>query len=347
MVKKALCAVFILFFSISALYAANKKNITLNMQGTGRQDLVEGFIFALKIEANAAGYDVSDNPTAAKYFIKFSVEFDNVEQKSRFNVSLVKAEGMVEVIAMEYLFTDEEEMLLYSQLVFFMLMANLPEDEIAPPAPVTVLVSEDDSWRNKWLYFRASFDYTFMYLAIKPDDISKVAGIYNDAVDPWLMAPLDNKIVPVPGVRLGAEVQLLDFLSLEPGVQISLEEVVKKHMMYNILFTMELKFPLKFFSGMVLEPYLAVGYPMRFPKANEVFDSLPMLSYGAGLQTAVKMGKNGALVLDVAYLLYMGDTGLKNYYEPLYPKPEVIKYDYSVLTFGIGYKHGFFDRKKK
>jgi hypothetical protein len=338
-VKKALCAVFILFFSISALYAANKKNITLNIQGTGPANLVEGFIFALKIEANAAGYDVTDNLAAAKYYIKFTVEFDRVEQKSRFNVSLVKVQDSSVIVSMEYLFTDEEEMLLYSQLVFFMLMANLPEDETAAGGPV------DNSWRDKWLYIRASFDYSIMLMALKGDGLYEGAA-FNDEMN--LFAPLENKIIPVQGVNLGAEVQFLDFMSVEVGAQISLEEVISKHLMYNMLFSAQLKFPLKFFSSMVIEPYGAVGYTMRFPEEKEVFDPdyMPTLAFGGGLQTAVKMGKNGALIFDVNYMYY-GEAGLKNYLGNYTPNPSVIKYDYSVLGFKIGYKFGFFDRKKK
>ncbi|MDR2941032.1 MAG: hypothetical protein LBV17_00365 [Treponema sp.] len=329
-----------LFFSVSAIYAANKKNITLNIQGTGSQSLVDGFIHALKIEANAAGYDVTDNIAAAKYYIKFTIEFDQAEQRSRFNVSLVRVQDSNVIVTMEYLFADEEEMLLYSQLVFFMLMANLPEDEVVAAAP------EDDTWRNKWLYLRTSFDYSLMCLALKSDDLIGGSGIYNDAVNPPLIAPLDNKIVPVMGAKLGAEVQFLDFMSLEPGVQLSLEEVVQNYKLYNILLSAELKFPLKFLSNLVIEPYGAVAYPMRFPKENDIFASMPLLSYGGGIQASVKGGKNGAIFFEASYMYY-GDVSMKNHYDELYTKPEVIHYDHFVLSFKAGYKFGFFDRKKK
>jgi len=337
--KKALCALFILFSSISALYAANSKNITLNIQGSGAGELVEGFKYALKIEANAAGYDVSDNIAEAKYIIKFTVTFDQVQQKSKFTVSLVKAADSSEVVAMEYTFSDEEEMLLNSQLVFFMLMANLPEDEVKTAAV-------DQTWRDKWLYARVSFDYSLMYLALKGDGLIGGMGVYNGTFDdPTGIGTVDNKIVPVPGVKLGAEVQFLNFLSVEPGVQISYEEVAKKHLMYSILFSMEIKFPLKFFGGFVPAPYIAAVYPMRFPKSNEVFSSFPKFGYGGGLQAAVKMEKNSALFFEASYIIF-GDTGMKNQFGELYPYPEVIKYDYSALCFKIGYKYGFFDRKR-
>jgi hypothetical protein len=337
MAKKALCALIILFSSISGLYAANSKGIAINIQGSGSGDLIEGFKYALKIEATAAGYDVTDNMVAAKYIIKFTVAFDQVQQKSKINVSLVKVADSSEVVAMEYLFTDEEEMLLYSQLVFFMLMANLPEDELG-----TAVV--DDSWRNKWLYARVSFDYSIMLLSLKSDDLVGGIGMSNPA-NPLLVAPLDNKVVPVFGAGLGAEVQVLNFLSIEPGAQISYENAVQDHTIYNLLLTMGIKFPLKFFGGFVPEPYIMAAYPMRFPKANEIFVEYPKLAYGGGIQFAVKMGKNSALFFEASYLYY-GGVSMQNKYKDIFPKPEEIKYNYSFVSFKIGYKYGFFDRKR-
>jgi len=338
MAKKALCVLFLLFSSISTLSAANSRNITLSIQGSGPANAVEGFKYALIIEAKAAGYQVTEDLAAAKYSIKFTVEFDRAEQRFKFNVSLVKVEGSSVIVTMEYLFADEEEMLLYSQLVFFMLMANLPEDEIRTAV-------EDDTWRNKWLYARASLDYSIMLLALKGDGLIGGIGAYNGPTEsPTMVTPLDNKVVPVPGISLGAEVQFLDWMSAEPGVQISFEEAVKNHLMFNLLLSMNIKFPLKFFSNFVPEPYLAAAYPMRFPKGKEIFASFPMLAFGGGIQVAVKMEKNSALFFDVNYM-YFGDTGMKNQLVGLSPNPKVIKYNNSVLGFRIGYKYGFFDRK--
>jgi len=343
--KKALCALFIVFSSISAIYAANSKNITLNIQGTGSGELVESFKYALKIEANAAGYDVTDNLADAKYYIKFTVEFDQVQQKSKFNVSLVRVADSNEIVAMEYLFTDEEEMLLYSQLVFFMLMANLPEDEVR-------MAVEDDSWRNKWLYARASIDYSVMLLSLKGKTYLTNDNPANRLISP----PLEDKGVPAPGIGLGAEVQFLDFMSAELGVQMSYENL---NTMFNMLFSLEIKSPLKFFSGFVPEPYIEVAYPLRFPKGNEIFDNSPKFAFGGGIQVAVKMEKDSALFFEAGYLYYFSGVGMENQYkkdakgQDFYTQiitadspQDTIKYNYSVVSFKIGYKYGFFDRKR-
>ncbi|WP_461248958.1 hypothetical protein, partial [Treponema sp. R6D11] len=76
---------------------------------------------------------------------------------------------------------------------------------------------------------------------------------------------------------------------------------------------MSIKFPLKFFSGFVPEPYIMAAYPLRFPSDNDVFVDYPMLAYGGGVQFAVKLQKSSALFLEVGYLYY-GDVTMKNPY---------------------------------
>jgi hypothetical protein len=340
-VRKVICVLFVLFSSSAVIYGANTKNFALNIQGSGPPASVEGFKYALTIEAEAAGYRTTDNLASAKYYIKFNVEFDQAGQGSRFIVSLLKVADSSEIVTMEYYFADEEEMLLYSQLVFFMLMANLPEeDSIAAASP-----AESDNWRNKWLYARGSLDYSVSMLGLKSDGLIGNAGVYYGAYDdPTRIAPLDNTVVLMPGMSLGAEFQFFDWMSIEPGVHLSLEEILLKNYMYNMLFSLELKFPLKFFKNFILAPYGAGSYPMRFPQENEIFDNYPMLGYGGGIQTSVKAGKNSAVFLDINYM-YFGDTGMNNRYGELFPNPSVIHYNQSALGIRIGYKHGFFDRK--
>jgi hypothetical protein len=336
--KKKICVFMLFFCSFSAVYAENSKNITLCIQGSGGQpNFVQGFKEALIIEAKAAGYNVTENLSAAKYSIKFSVDLDQTQEKSKFIVSLVKVSDSSVIVSMEYLFADEEEMLLYSQLVFFMLMANLPDNETSEAV--------DNNWRDKWVYINPYFNYSLMFLALKSDGLIGDSGIYNDSVDPWLVSPIDNKISPMPGVGLGLEFQFLPFMSIEPGFLISREEAVFEGLMWNMLASVRVKFPLKIFRNVMLEPYGIAAYPLRFPKENEPFATYPLYVYGGGMQIAAKAGKNGALFVDVNYLYY-GDTSLYNQFDKLYPKPETIHYNHSVLSFGVGYKIGLFNRKR-
>jgi len=242
-------------------------------------------------------------------------------------------------------------MLLYSQLVFFMLMNNLPDNEVVVSEPV------NDNWRNKYLYISPYYSYSLMFLPLLGDGLVGGAGIYNDSVDPWLIAPLDNKVIPMMGAGLGFEFQILNWLSFEPGAQILLEGLGLKgdleKIIFHVLITAKLKFPLKFLRNVVFEPYLTGGFfPLRFPEDKDIifienptylFDGLSGL--GGGIQIAVKSGNNGALFFDVNYMHY-GKTGMKNQYAELYPKPEIIYYSRFDLSFNVGYKFGLFDRKK-
>jgi hypothetical protein len=345
MTKKIACVLIFFLFSITFLFAASSKKLGLHLQGNGSQNLVDGFRFALTIEANAAGYQIVDSYNAANYQIKYSIEYDQIEEKFKFTVSLIKVKDSSEIITMEYFFADEEEMLLYSQLIFYMLMANLPEEE-------TSSGYVDDTWRDKWLYVNASFDYSLMLLALQGTGLYKGVGIYigTPPDDIKWISPLDNKIVPMMGAGLGVEFQFLDFMSVEPHVQVSFENVVSNHSMYSLLFSLQIKFPLKFFSSFVIEPYGMAAYPMRFPEENEVFVNYPDFFFGGGIQVAMKITKSSAIFFDVGYM-YLGDTGINNYlneYDPeLHSKPDTIYYNHSVLKFSLGYKYGFFDRKTK
>jgi len=345
--KKIIFISFFLLFSVTFLYAVNAKDITLIVQGSGSPSFVEGFKYALTVEAKAAGYQMTDNLSQAKYNINFTVEFDRVEQKSKFIVSLIKVDDSSVIVSMEYFFADEEEMMLYAQLVFFLLMSNLPED-------VTTAAPEDDTWRNKWLYLNTSFDYSIMLLLLNDPKLYAGNGVYfgtpGDAN--FRVAPLDHKFIFMPGVSLGLELQFLNFLSIEPRAQISREQALLDHIMYTALFSVDLKIPLKFLKYIVIEPYVSAAYPMRFPVEKEVFKKYPLYFFGGGIQIAAKAGKSGALFFEANYMfdadyLFFGktDTSMKNPFEDFYPEPEVIHYNHSVLGFRIGYKFGFFNRK--
>jgi hypothetical protein len=339
-IRKTACVLGLLLCSFSVVYAANSRNITLIIQGSGQPAFVQGFKEALIIEAKAAGYDITETPSMAKYSIKFSVEFDQSAQRSKFVVSLVKMADSSVIVSMEYLFADEEEMLLYSQLVFFMLMANLPDNEVPGSGPV------DDSWRNKWVYLSPYFGYSLMFLQLQNTGVYGGIGMENSADPAHTFAPLDNKIAPMLGVGFGIEFQFLNFMSIEPGVLLSSEQqIVSTSVMYNIQFSAKLKFPLKFIRNVVFEPYGAFVYPMRLPKNNEIFTEYPLYAYGGGIQIGVNTAKSGALFVDVSYIYY-GDTKMKNPYKDVYDNPPNIPYKHFDLIFGVGYKFGFGNRKR-
>jgi hypothetical protein len=342
--RKIACVSLIFLFSIAALYANDPENFILHIQGTGSPNFVEGFKFALEIEANAAGYQTTTNSSMADYSIRFSVEFDQTEQKSKFIVTLFSVKESLEVIAMEYYFADEEEMMLYSQLVFFLLIANI---EI----PVVEVVPENDNWRHKWLYITPSLNYSLLMFKLNEKNLVGGTGV-SDEEDASIIAPLDNRIIPTLGLGLGLEFQFLDFMSIEPHAHISFEEASLNELVFNLLFSLKLKFPLKFFNHLVISPYGAAAYSMYFSQKIDIAGSIPMLDFlpidiavGGGIQVAMKTGNNDALFFDASFM-YFGDISTRNQFYDLYAYPPEVFYNYSILSFGIGYKFGLLDRKR-
>jgi hypothetical protein len=322
-------AIFI--FSSGILFAERPQ---IYIRDVGNASELEIFKQALSIEADAAGYKVAASMSEAQYSIVINMNYDSGRRLAT-TVSLVQLENDVTVVSMEYLFVDQGEMMTYAQLVFFLMVSNIPVDETMITAP------ENDDWRNKWLYIRASFDYSIAFLMLQNNDLLKGIAVHDGKGNGF---PLDNKVVPIPGISLGAEVQFLDMMSAELLAQISYEEILYDKVIYNLDVGVQFKFPLKFFRNFLMEPYGALMVPLRFPVKEEIFNDLPLLIYGAGFQFGVKGGSNGSFFIDINFM-YIGESNMKNLYTN-YPKPEEIFYQHFMLGFGVGYKYGFFNRKK-
>ena len=205
-----------------------------------------------------------------------------------------------------------------------------------------VYATDTEDWRNKWLYLRASFDFPITFYKLKSDGLKDGTKVYNDT--PPQDQQLDNKVIALPGMTLGAEVQVLNWLSLEPNFQVSWEYLNDQDF-FNMTAGLQIKFPLKFFRNVMLEPYGAVVCPV-YSTSSDVFDSFPMFAFGGGFQIATRGGRPGAAFLDVNYMYYFpGDAVINNPYGNIYPKPDVIHYQRYVIGLGIGYKFEFFDRK--
>jgi len=211
-------------------------------------------------------------------------------------------------------------------------------------APAKQVYTDTEDWRNKWLYLRASFDFPITFYKLKSDDLVNGTKAYDDT-DPNNIKyqQLDNIAVALPAMTVGAEVQLLDWLSIEPNVQVGWENLNDKDFI-NLAIGLQLKFPLKFISNIMLEPYGAVSYPV-FPSSSGLFDSFPKIALGGGFQLGMKGWRNtGSVFIDVNYMYYcLGDAGINNPYKDY--QPAVIHYQRTVLGLGIGYKFGVISRR--
>jgi hypothetical protein len=232
----------------------------------------------------------------------------------------------------------------YNQYLFLLTTMNIPKSEV-PDQGAYPIVQEDEDWRNKWLYLRVSFDFPITFYELKGDGlVAGVGAYYEDESGKVIrVSPLDNKVVALPGMTLGLELQLFKWLSIEPKFMTGWEYLNDKDF-FDLAAGLEVKFPLKIVRHIMLEPYAVVLFPFLAP--NEIFDSYPSIGFGGGLQLGIKGGKPGILFIDINYMYFgLGDIGLRNPFGELYPKPEVIHYDRSVIGLGLGYKFGLVKRK--
>ena len=286
-------------------------------------------------------------------------------------------EDNAELVSFGFLFTELYEMYEYNQLVFIRAAVNIPPVAVPPAGAGTVSdidpgtvdriaqgvadrivrsgaagsggqSSAEDwdrefgNWRDKWLYLRVSFDFPVTFYTLQPKGLHAGKGVYNDS--PFRSAPLDNKVSALPGVTLGLEVQFLDWASAEPFFQVGWEFLNDRNFV-NLTAGLQVKFPLKFFNNIVIEPYTAIAFPLHKSIGEKIFDSFSPAGFGGGVQLSMKGGRSSAFFLDLNYLYYFGDIGVKNSFGELYPKPDVIYYRRSVIGLGIGYKIGEFDRR--
>jgi len=208
--------------------------------------------------------------------------------------------------------------------------------------------SEIEDWRNKWLYLRISFDFPIIFYTLHKYDSNGLiggTGIYNPG-PPMMIQQMDNKVVALPGMTLGAEIQLLNWLSIEPNCQLSWEYLNDQDFI-NLIAGLELKFPLKFFRNIILEPYGAASHRVLTTSSN-VFNEFPLFAFGGGVQLGTRGWKQaGSVFVDINYMYYYSDALIKNPYKEkkLYTEPDGIPYQRSVLGLGVGYKFGVINRK--
>ena len=346
---------FLVFLALAGTsFAADMPNRSVFIEGKAPwYEQQTFFLENFKMEAVALGYTVADNKRDAGYTFIFEVipniiMYDDGTQapappdEAQFVllVTFYRNEDNKELVYFEFLFTDLYEMYEYNQILFFRAAVNIP-----PIDEEDFIVRENHDWRNKWLYLRLSFDFPVTFYQLKSDGLIGGIGAYQNTFDdPKQTAPLDNRVVALPAGTVGIEFQFLNFMSIEPNFQIGWE-----HLNDTDLIIMgvgaELKFPLKILSNVVLEPYGAFVYPILLPELSDVFDSFPQFGFGGGVQIAIKGGKSGAFFADINYMYYYGDAVIKNALGELFPKPEVIHFQRSVIGIGVGYKIGIFNRK--
>ena len=298
-----------------------------------------------RIEAGGLGFTVVDDKADSEYTFKFEVEPSEYDDFIIIT-SLVSNEDDTELVSLSRFFEELEEAYDFTQFMFFQTVILIPRSSVVETITETIVITieDNDDWRNKWLYIRASINYPISFYLLKSTGNSILFGgtavYHGDITDPDRYAPIDNRITALPGATAGLELQFLRWMSIEPNFQVMFGE--EGHFL-SMAAGLELKFPIKLIRNFMLEPYAAASMPLN---TSDAFTRYPPLAVGAGFQFAMKGGNSGAFFIDLNYMMSLTDAVLRNPYGADYPKPERIRFQRSVIGIGVGYKYGFFNRRR-
>jgi hypothetical protein len=294
-------------------------------------------------ETLGAGYNVAQEIDDADYILNLEVKPNMIlyddgslelappdEKQYILYVRLVDHDENTELVSFSFAFTSTDEMYDFNLYLLYEAMANVPMTKLGAG------LIQNDQWRNKWLYIRASFDYPITFYQLLKPDVLMGDGPHNPVL------PLEHKISPFPAVTFGVELQYLYFMSTELSFNLSFADPFGHSFIPAI--QIEQKFPIKPGRNFLIEPYAAVSFPVATTINCLQF---PRLGVGGGVQIGVKGGEFGAFFVDVNYIHFLGDVIVKNPWVEHYPNPDRIHYTRFVVGLGIGYKIGFFNRKMK
>jgi hypothetical protein len=305
-------------------------------------DFAVYFMENFTIETIGAGYTVTQNAKDADYTIQLEVKPNMIlyddgtkeqappdEKQYLLQVTLVENEEDSDIVAFTFAFTTTDEMYDFNLYLIYEAMANVPMTKFGTDTVIT------DHWRNKWLYLRASFDYPITFYQLGETTVLMGNGPHNPVL------PLDHKISPFPAVTIGVELQYFNWMSTELNFNLSFADPFGHSFIPAI--QIEQKFLIKPGRNFMIEPYAAISFPVA-TAINSI--QFPKMGIGGGAQIGVRGGDMGAFFIDVNYIHFLGNVVVKNPWVDNYPEPDRINYTRFVVGLGIGYKIGFFNRKK-
>jgi hypothetical protein len=348
MMKNGVFFTILLLLAVSS-FAQDIRNRYLYIEGTaGRTDHVDFFKSNFAMEANGAGYVVTQSRSEALHTLKFNITSDTSDpdyEQYSVNISLYRNQDDAQLISFSFMYSSIDEMYTFTRTLFLNATAGIP---------LPIMTEEGTQW-EKWIYFRASFDYPITFYLLQPrEDLVAGRGLYNpDPANPsdpskaLAVDPIGHEIMAMPGATVGVEFQRFSFLSLEANFQMSMGDTRNMYFV-NTAVGLELKFPIKF-QNIMLVPYGAFVYTFHI---SPIFNDFPPYAAGGGVQLCTRAGKRGAFFADVKYVFsFQGDAVMRNPYldveDQLYPKPAEIHYRRSHLGIGVGYKVGIIDRKRR
>jgi len=366
--KRVLFLTALLLTAVFSFAQDETGNRYIFIEGTAdSKEHLEFFMDNFVIEAEGAGYIVMESKDEAYHTMIFNVipntgdiggeegQFPPDLYKYVIRISLVRNSDEFEILVFDFFFTDLEEMNEHNRELFQTATLYIPP---LTEEDLRLARIERNRWKNKWIYFRGSFDYPITFYALQRDETVLYNGtsLYLNTIDePGYIDPIGNEIMAMPGGTFGIEFQFLDFMSLETNFQFSWGDT-RSNYFINMAVGAELKFPIKLerinlLENVVLAPYGTFVYHLNI--SENTFNSFPSFAVGPGIQVSAKGGSRGAFFIDIKYIFSFDDAIMKNPWLDLpndvhyAPNPPEINYKRSVIGVGIGYKIGFFDRARR
>jgi hypothetical protein len=93
----------------------------------------------------------------------------------------------------------------------------------------------------------------------------------------------------------------------------------------------------------MLQPYAAVRMPFRI--SPEYYAPHFHVMLGGGLQVSVRGSRTGGFFFDAGIMATLNGVEMHNP-RVLTPNPSRIRYNHFVVEFSLGYKFGFFERRR-
>ena len=338
------------------------------------------FVSNFQIEAVGLGWEVTNMRDAAFNF-HFTVGHNMVQfvdgsvaraplGEPQYLITIIFTRNFdnVEIVRYNFPFTFIQEMYDYNQLLFFRSIINVP----FPVETETIIITEtiyidrevevertgfngfngwlnneNHDWRNKWLYLRLSLDNPVTFFnRLNDDSLLYEDRVFNtDGAGNVISHRVNNRVVSMPGLTVGLEVQPLNWLSFEPHFRVHLGDPVNEDdIIFNMFVGLSVKFPIKLINNTKISPFLGFSYalsPLIMP--SDTFYTFPPLEIGAGVQVNLRSGRRNAMFFQASYMQTLGNVIMHNQYVN-FPNPAVIPYRRFAINIGIGYKFGFITR---
>lgn len=319
--KILFCAALLLLRSLSLADAQALEDRVIfvpPVTGQGEEGDAQFVADLLRMDIPARGFGLGTDVSTSQYSISGTLDVwdnewaepgDPVMYVLHLTLSNVIEERIM--VEEELYYASKSDLSDWLRVILFTMLSNIPLPVFTPPTETVIECSDD--WSFKWLYLGATIDW---------DNRRYINGDYTSVRDGV-------------GGRVFAELHFLNFASLELGMGLAREQPVYNGQVLTTL-VMEgyglLKGAIKPSRFLMLEPY--AGFIFNLPLGDAIM--IPPFAWTAGFQAGMRMGP-GLFVVDTRFAMDVGTASIGT----------AVEFSRQLVRVGIGYKIGFFDRKKK